>query len=325
MSFYENHECPVCKKKFEQNDDIVVCPECGTPHHRQCYDFIGHCVNQGLHQSGYDYYNENKPIVEQQDVQNSDTDEQHSTQNQTNQEVPFQNPFTVNPVMINSEYENDTQTINDESVADVAATVRTNVPRFIDKFKKMESQNSKFGWNWSAFFFGPFYLLFRKIYKQGILFLCAQFAAFFGCSYALTALAPKFTQSAMNIMQNAYDGSITQTELYTSLNKCFIDSSDGSTAKTIIMLIPILFLVINIIIATFADYFYKGTVSSIIKKVKSQLEQGASFMQSSVMMSSDVPLNQEQMKRIYLSRKGGVSLMPPLFAYLVINLLTYFI
>ena len=34
MSIYNNCVCPVCKKQFEDGDDIVVCPECGTPHHR---------------------------------------------------------------------------------------------------------------------------------------------------------------------------------------------------------------------------------------------------------------------------------------------------
>ena len=30
--------CPVCKVKFKDDDDIVVCPACGAPHHRSCYN-----------------------------------------------------------------------------------------------------------------------------------------------------------------------------------------------------------------------------------------------------------------------------------------------
>lgn len=41
MSLYENQKCPVCGVAFKSGDDIVTCPECGTPHHRQCYEKSG--------------------------------------------------------------------------------------------------------------------------------------------------------------------------------------------------------------------------------------------------------------------------------------------
>lgn len=37
MEFTE-YKCPVCDKQFKKGDDIVVCPECGAPHHRECYE-----------------------------------------------------------------------------------------------------------------------------------------------------------------------------------------------------------------------------------------------------------------------------------------------
>lgn len=43
MFFYEGYICPVCKQKFKENDDIVACPECGAPHHRECWKQEGHC------------------------------------------------------------------------------------------------------------------------------------------------------------------------------------------------------------------------------------------------------------------------------------------
>ena len=32
-----------------RSDDIVVCPECGTPYHRDCYKKEGRCINDELH------------------------------------------------------------------------------------------------------------------------------------------------------------------------------------------------------------------------------------------------------------------------------------
>ncbi|MGN0620305.1 MAG: RING finger protein [Porcipelethomonas sp.] len=52
MANYNGAECLICKKKFSDDDDIVVCPECGTPYHRDCYLAKGECVNGKLHESG---------------------------------------------------------------------------------------------------------------------------------------------------------------------------------------------------------------------------------------------------------------------------------
>lgn len=43
MFFYEGYQCPVCGKPFKETDDIVTCPKCGAPHHRECWKQEGHC------------------------------------------------------------------------------------------------------------------------------------------------------------------------------------------------------------------------------------------------------------------------------------------
>jgi ribosomal protein L40E len=52
MTDYTGSECPVCKILFKDDDDIVVCPECGTPYHRECYKKTGKCINTELHKNG---------------------------------------------------------------------------------------------------------------------------------------------------------------------------------------------------------------------------------------------------------------------------------
>ena len=52
---FTQYNCPVCEKKFESADDIVVCPECGTPHHRDCYDKLGHCFYEDKHNEGFSF------------------------------------------------------------------------------------------------------------------------------------------------------------------------------------------------------------------------------------------------------------------------------
>ena len=49
MNKYERMCCPVCHAKFFEEDDIVICPECGAPHHKACYKSIGRCAHEDTH------------------------------------------------------------------------------------------------------------------------------------------------------------------------------------------------------------------------------------------------------------------------------------
>lgn len=50
---YTKKTCKSCGKEFNEDDDIVVCPVCATPHHRECWKENGKCVNDDLHATGY--------------------------------------------------------------------------------------------------------------------------------------------------------------------------------------------------------------------------------------------------------------------------------
>ncbi|MBQ8170600.1 MAG: hypothetical protein IJZ95_01295 [Oscillospiraceae bacterium] len=53
MSRFTHKLCPVCRKHFSDADDVVVCPECGTPHHRTCYKELGRCGLEKYHADGF--------------------------------------------------------------------------------------------------------------------------------------------------------------------------------------------------------------------------------------------------------------------------------
>ena len=50
---YTGNICNGCGQPFTDSDDVVVCPECGTPQHRECYEKENKCVCDHLH--GEDY------------------------------------------------------------------------------------------------------------------------------------------------------------------------------------------------------------------------------------------------------------------------------
>ena len=53
MFFFEGSKCPVCGKRFNGDDDIVACPDCGAPYHRECFKQQGSCSYDELHADGY--------------------------------------------------------------------------------------------------------------------------------------------------------------------------------------------------------------------------------------------------------------------------------
>lgn len=52
MLNYKGQKCISCDREFKDGDDTVVCPECGTPYHRECYIKEGKCINDSLHSEG---------------------------------------------------------------------------------------------------------------------------------------------------------------------------------------------------------------------------------------------------------------------------------
>ena len=53
MQEYFNKCCGECGEKFTENDNIAVCPDCGTPIHKSCWK--GHCPNEAKHAEGFDW------------------------------------------------------------------------------------------------------------------------------------------------------------------------------------------------------------------------------------------------------------------------------
>lgn len=341
MPKYENYKCPVCHRQFEKDDDIVTCPECGTPHHRECYKLVGHCVNEGLHKNDYSFLEAEKPMKkepeeiyyspsENEDLQGEDIineakaqsvkdDEESNNDDKSKKAQGGFSPFQT--IQIDMGQYSEKGEIDGVSITDIAATIRNNVPRFISKFKQFSEKKKKLSWNWSAFFFGSFYLLFRKMYKQGIAFFCLVISVIIGGEAAIMKFAPQYIE-AMQSFINSYD---TSKAISTADLQGIMASPDSMTAVKIAYIILGVILVLRIIQALFADYFYKTTVFSIIKSVTDKLDNGANFTQTYIFFGQDEQLDQNQMKALYLSNKGGVSFFAPFAAYFAFYILMMFI
>lgn len=364
MIIRSNEKCPVCNNNFAPEDDVVVCPKCGTPHHRDCYQSLGHCANSDKHSSGFEYIpntdddNKDRGSTDTASAESnhSHTDSQNyytppsstyhnnnTAQNdssnktrctQCNAEINKDAPFCshcgarqnqaqygdYNPInnfgfgnTEQQQYENDTQTIDGKSVADVACVVRTNTHRFIPKFL----QNKKISWNWGAFFFGPYYLFYRKMYKQGTAFLAINVLI----QYIINGIYEKELNAFMSFFYANYQTLYKNpsTELMNEMTAL------SNAAMPAMYLILGTALIIGVITALFADSFYKTKVIEVLDKVEHNLQEGASFNVLNPMMEDTVSLSQADMKRLYLGKMGGTSILSPIAAWCVLDMLTWLV
>lgn len=334
MYLNSNEKCPVCSRQFTQEDDIVICPICGTPHHRECYNSLGHCINSDKHGTDFEYAPQgaDEPKQSQGDFA-SDTQEgqyyvppqssDHPSENarQENQDGREENKKEQNTekkfyetyfpnfpnMQYSGKYANDTRTVGGKNLEEVAAVVNSNADRFIPKFLK----NKKISWNWSAFIFGPYYLFFRKMYEQGIIFMALNLAA----TLVLNGVFSKEIVEYMSFISSNIDSFYNPTQEFMS-----------NVAQANSKIMPFLLLsaaatfVIHLIIALFADAFYRSKVINVLNKVEKNLEEGATFNMTPMLDGSN--LSQKDMKKLYLGKMGGTSFFSPVVAYCVLNIIT---
>ena len=72
MANYTGSKCISCGEVFKDDDDVVVCADCGTPYHRDCYLKEGKCINEELHEKGQTW-------KAQAETKSEDTEESVST------------------------------------------------------------------------------------------------------------------------------------------------------------------------------------------------------------------------------------------------------
>ena len=182
LNRYEGAVCPVCGQAFTQGDDVVVCPACGTPHHRACWMREGRCANEKKHASGYTWQGapqEKNAFEEKTELgiicprcgTNSPRDTlfcPNCGQPLGAQQPGGYSPFGGQPYaqrfVTNVPPD---EKIDGIPVAEVAAYVRTGTVSYLSKFFRMDREKKKIGWNWAAFFFSPFWFFYRKLYAAG--------------------------------------------------------------------------------------------------------------------------------------------------------------
>lgn len=182
MKQFENAHCPICNKKFSQDDDIVVCPVCGTPHHRSCYLKEQQCANFDKHETRWFYQTENKHGHEDvgqtcsrcgnENAPDSlfcnlcGTPLQHNDMTTPSQTTMPWLKQVMSPLGDLSAKEK----LGEFQVADFAAFIGSNTLYFLPRFKQFQNKKA-ISINFPALLAPSIYFLYRKMYLPGIFML----------------------------------------------------------------------------------------------------------------------------------------------------------
>lgn len=312
MGRYDNQSCDGCGAQFEKDDDIVVCPYCGTPQHRSCWEKKRECVNESRHEEGFQW----KPAGAAED-KTSDAQNEEETitcprcgehmkndtlfcprcgqpsirpqdANPFGQSVPFTgaNIFQGMPFFNPYGGVSPDEKIENVPVPEVAEFVQSNTQYYIPRFKKMgERKKGKlFGWNWGAFFFGYLWFFFRKNVLYGIIAALLE--------TTLSIFTAGFVSENTNIMMQFIENP-GSAQL----------ASEVNAILPTVMLINFSFILLHSIFAVFADGIYRNKIFTTIKEAKEERQDVDEFRETA-------------------RTKGGISFLYSLLAYTGVYIIT---
>ena len=263
--------CACCKAYLFEDDDVVYCPVCGAPHHRDCYNSIGHCALEELHGTP-DEYDSSKVEESDDTAQNSDessTDYNYTTCSMCGEKYDKSLPkcpkcsapdfSRMNGGFMQFDFLGGIPAntdLGDGVTADEAKRfVMSNTHRYIPKFARL-NKSKRISWNWLAFLLPGPWMFSRKMFTNGIITSVLTIIS--------TLLTVPLTAALYGLgipeMRNYMELFRWMTEKLPEINK---------TVIVVALLGSVLGIGIKIVSAMYADYMYKKHTINTVKSIKS--------------------------------------------------------
>lgn len=171
---FRSGKCSVCGKPLGEHDDVVVCPECGAPYHRECYEKEGACVFRARHGTGFSY--EAPRAKKTARCANCGADNGEEALFCINCGMPLRAPaepvtppygdplggarMGVPPVPA---------AFDGIPSADWAQYIGNSAQYYLMQFQRMDALHRRTSFCWSALFVPPAYFLYRRMWGWGLL------------------------------------------------------------------------------------------------------------------------------------------------------------
>ncbi len=271
----EGVSCVRCHAYLFPEDDIVYCPVCGAPHHRECYNQLGHCALEEFHGTDRQYDKVKAREAEQNAAEKpiiGENAEGLITCRMCHEKYDFAlnacpkcgapNIAKAGGSFVNFDFLGGVPAdydIGDGITADEAKRfVAANTPRYIPKFAVLNAKN-KLSWNWLAFLFPCGWMLSRKMYKNGAI------------AGLLTVISSLFYLPFMNAVNNLGTApGETQAQL---MQNIYSHLTEMGTAVIAALLVGfVLNIAVRFLSALFGDYLYKQYAIASIKTIRAESE-----------------------------------------------------
>ncbi len=290
----EGEKCALCKSYLFKEDDIVYCPECGAPHHRECYNSIGKCAFSENHGTEFEY---KKPKSEESESAAEAEREGSVKCGMCGEAYPLEEDYcpnchTVNALKIGASMPFDLLGGVPKDM-DLGAGVKaqeakrfvfSNTHRYIPKFAAM-TMGKRASWNWFAFLIPCGWFLSRKMYGLG--------ALIGALTVAFSMLLFPFN-NALNQLDTA---SLNPYELMPFITENM--ELIGKTAFIVAIVGSVLSFALRIFSGLFGDCFYRRHTIETVSRLKRE--------------SDDLETD--------MRKKGGVSIIWMLIGFFAVQYL----
>ena len=288
----EGRKCVVCQAYLFSDDDVVFCPECGAPHHRDCYKSVGHCGLSHLHGTPdeYKFVPMPEPTEEPEKIKNACRN--------CGKEIPEGSRFCpycraqqVPPVVFEIKTPEMPEQVGDIPTADIQNAVGPNVFRYVNKFKDF-TNGRRVSWNWAAFLVPHGWFAFRKMYGY------AAIAA------AVMIAASIFTVPLMLAMENmpileAAESTAVVPDITRLMAMAEYIMQAGPVPIICGLISSLLNIALRVISALFGDYLYKGRIEEVCREA-----------------------NDAEDREEHFKRRGGVSFLGFIIAFYAVTIIT---
>ena len=189
---YTNCVCDHCKKVLNDGDDVVICPVCGAPQHRACYNEHHACAHESEHASGYEWhfptegagakvacrhcgaYNNadakscrlcGAPLEEERHTFTGGSYERHSSARDWEDNARQYSGADTGSA-------SQSFTVDEVSSEELQSYMGPSGRKLLPRFKSiLEGSHAPSTWSIPGLVFGPFYLLYRKVKKPAYLLM----------------------------------------------------------------------------------------------------------------------------------------------------------
>lgn len=243
--------CALCHAYLFDEDDVVYCPECGAPHHRECYNSIGKCALETFHGTENQYDKVKRAMEEQEKADKESEQEKAEPQTEEN----FETPFGFAPVDFLGGVKPDTVIEDGVTAKEAARFVMSNTMRYIPKF----ARGRKASWNFLAFLTPCGWFLSRKMYKIGII------------AGALQLISSLLTLPYQNVLINlGITGSMYSPEFAQSIAQ----NIDKFSPLVILALLigGLISSALSVLSGIFGDWLYRKHVVDTVREIKQNSE-----------------------------------------------------